>query len=89
MSSDLLVAEYPKPPAPEPAEVCRISGPLEIRDGANRELARKALLDIAKAMNLRGGGRFEREKWEAHWQAWRYLGTMLLGSECPDIEVNC
>lgn len=80
-------ADPPQPPAPpEPKRP-----PLEIDDEDDRKQAKKALWQLWYAMDL-VRGREQRLMLSADWEAvydarlaaWRHLGKMILGDECPD-----
>lgn len=76
-------------PATKPEPPPRTYGPLEIHDAARRVIARKALLELWDAMDLSNPPRVVMpgaEAWEAHYQAYRYVGEMLLGKDCPEKE---
>lgn len=64
--------------------------PLEIQDAAKRLLAREALLGLWDAMDLSRPPRMQvpgSESYVAHYQAYRYIGEMLLGKDCPEKEI--
>lgn len=78
---------------PQPETPKRRLGHLEIEDEDRRQLARTALGQLAKAMNLSSPSHMRLpgtdERYAAHWQAWHFVGKMLLGNDRPDIEVKC
>jgi hypothetical protein len=80
-----LVVPKEKPKPPE-----RKYGPLEIQEAEQRAIADKALRLLWDAMELRSPPRFcvpGCESYDAHLQAWDYIGKMILGKDCPEHEV--
>ena len=79
-------------PVHEPTEAeqqKRRSTPLEIANPELRKKAKDALRDLWDAMELREGYGIltDHARYEAWYQAWRYMGKMLLGKDCSDDEV--
>ena len=77
---------------PEPPK--RHYGPMEIQDDSKREMAAEALSKLWDAMSLScGGGGIRlpgipsREIHDAYYQAYRFVGELLLGDDCPEKEV--
>jgi len=76
-------------PVSKPEPPPRKYGPLEIQDAERRVLARKALLLLWDATDLSASAAIKLpgyEAREAHYQAYRYVGEMLLGQDCPEKE---
>ena len=80
----------PSSPPPKPPPIRR---PLELRDPQKREQAKAALSQLWDAMGLSSGGHRLLEEHptvtehEAYYQAYRFVGEMLLGDECPEKEM--
>lgn len=77
-------------PKQKPEPPVRKYGPLEIRDEIGRAMAAEALSKLWDAMALSSGGGITGNyvgAYEAHEQAYRYVGNMLLGRDCPEKEV--
>ena len=76
-------------PVSKPEAPPRNYGPIEIQDAERRVVARKALRMLWDAMNLSASTAIKLPGWEAreaHYQAYRYVGEMLLGKDCPEKE---
>jgi hypothetical protein len=78
-------------PASKPEPPPRRYGPLELQDADQRRTAKEALLLLWDAMGLSRPQSVllpgkSREQFEAHYQAYRYIGEMLLGNDCPEKE---
>ena len=63
--------------------------PMEIHDEERRAMASEGLLKLWEAMDLSrdGGGIRSPDKKDAYYRAYRYLGEMLLGKDCPEKEM--
>lgn len=94
-----LVIPKEQPPEKTPeeqyAEHRRFFGTLEIRDPERRELAKQAMSLLWDAMHLTYPGTVRIENnggenlYAAHMAAYRYIGGMILGKDCPDKEYCC
>lgn len=82
-----LIVPKAKPAPPE-----RKYAPLELPTVEQRRVAKDALSMLWDAMELSSPpgivlpGR-SQEAYDAHYQAYRYVGEMLLGKDCPEKEV--
>ena len=73
------------PPSPKP-----VFPPLEIQDEDRRVEAAWALYALWDALELSKGRRMlERSAFDAHYAAFRYIGEMILGRDCPEREMPC
>jgi hypothetical protein len=60
----------------------------ELQDEQDRERTKKVLLDLWDAMRLSGSGILDSRR-GFYYHAYRSLGTLLLGDECPEKEQKC
>ena len=77
-------------PKPRPQKSPQKYGVLEVQDDEQRKDVRDALKALWDALELERGGcclGSPRLLWEAHYRAWRYIGEMLLDTDCPDYDV--
>ncbi len=62
--------------------------PLQIQSDGSRAKAREALLLLWDAMGISSGGRGilgdSAAVHDAHYQAYRFIGEMILGDDCPE-----
>ena len=75
---------------PEPVEVFQ-GHPLEIQNEERRERAKVVLEELWDVMCLSSDGGIclpgeAKAKYEAYWQAYHFVGELLLGRECPERE---
>jgi hypothetical protein len=77
---------------PQPAQKLHGSG--QIQDDAKRELAVEGLLKLWDAMDLSHSGGIvlpengpSADMSKVYNQTYRFLGTMLLGKDCPEREI--
>lgn len=79
----ILPVQKPEPPK-------RTYGPLEIQDAERRKEAREAIKDLWDAMQLTNGSLWSdsKERYDAHYRLWHYVGEMLLGEDCPKMLVH-
>lgn len=73
-------------PSPRPRQF----GPLELSDAEDREKARKILYDLWDVMELSQSPGLvigNRAQHEIYWQAYQFIGNLLLGKDCPEKEV--
>lgn len=83
-SGILVLSEKPKKRRPI------AYGPLELSDETRRAAAEAALEALWDAMELSEGHHIPLRSaavYEAYWQAYHYIGKMLLGQDCPGKEV--
>ena len=80
-------------PKQEPEPPKRRYAPLELQDEERRALASEALSKLWDAMSLSAGGGIRLPgqpsvtDQEAYSHAYRFIGEMLLGEDCPEKEV--
>ena len=79
-SGILVPEEKPQPPLRTHA------GALELQNGDQRAKAVAAFSELWDAMDL-SSGRASLEVYEAHYQAYEYVGKMLLGDDLPQKEI--
>ncbi len=83
-------------PKQKPEEPKRKYGLMEIRDEARREMAKKALDELWKAMSLHDHHYIHapdmplpsEDLCKIYNQVFNFVGKMLLGKDCPEHEVK-
>lgn len=79
-------------PTTKPKQPPRNLHPSEITEPEKRELAKQALSLLWDAMDLTRGNTFrtaDSDRREFHRLAYRHIGEMLLGPDCPEKEQLC
>ena len=87
LPSGLVVFDMPK--AEEKPK--RYYKPLEVRGDERREKVSKALDQLWDALGLSSGSsgiRLEHDTWDAHYDAFTYIGRMFLGSDLKEKEIK-